>query len=75
MASIAEQQHRLAVMQVGVVDFHRVEIVTLGDDEVLPAIVVVIEESRAPTGMLHSEAAETAAEAGIREAGISVVLI
>src|SRR5690242_14250278 len=44
-ADVTRQQHRLPVMELRVDAFYRVEIVPLRDQQVLPAVVVIIEES------------------------------
>src|SRR5689334_7571323 len=55
-AGVAEKKHRLAVVQIGVAELDGVEVVALGDEQVFPAVVVVIQEADAPAGVRHGGA-------------------
>jgi len=62
-------------VKVGVVQLNRVEIMALGDEEILPAIIIIVEKADAPAGMLHSGARQAGTEAGIRKRGVAIVLV
>src|SRR4029077_15227972 len=72
-AHIAEEQHRLAVVKGGIIQLNSVEIMSLGDEKIFPAIIVIVEEAHPPAGMLHGGAREASTEAGIRKRGIAIV--
>src|SRR4029077_5506479 len=46
---IAGEQGRFTVMQIGVVQLDRVEIMALCDKEILPSIVIEVEKADSPT--------------------------
>src|SRR4029077_2732075 len=47
----------------------------LRDQEIFPAVIVVIKETIAPAGVRHGDTANTGKQSGIREGGIAVALI
>src|ERR1700722_4144423 len=72
---IAEQEKRLAIAEIGIAELDSVEIVALGNQEVLPAVIVVVEKNGNPAGVRHADLSQTGGEAGIVEGAIAIVLI
>lgn len=62
-------------MKIGIIDLDGVQIMALRDQEILPAIIVVVKEAVAPAGVGHADAANPGDLTGIREGAIAVVLI
>src|SRR5207249_8225895 len=62
-------------MQIGIAQLDGVEVVALGDEEIFPAIVVIVEETDAPPRVGHGEAGDTGSEAGVSKSGVAIVLV
>src|SRR5690242_3069534 len=62
-------------MQIGIRQFNRIEVMPLSDQQVFPAVVVIIDETRSPTGMGQRDWSEADRLARVREGAISAVLI
>src|SRR5579859_1700520 len=62
-------------MQIRIRQFNRIEVMPLSDQQVFPAVVVVIEETHSPTGMGQRDWSEADRLARVREGAISAVLI
>jgi len=62
-------------VEIGITQLDGVEVVALSDEEILPAVVVVVEEADAPSGMRHSGASNAGSETGIGESGVRIVLV
>src|SRR6202022_476937 len=75
VAGVTDQKHWLAIVKIGIVDLHSIEIVALGNDEIFPAVIVIIEEASAPAGVKHGDAAQTRTEAGVGETSVATVLV
>src|ERR1700737_2559014 len=75
VAGVTDQKHWLAIVKIGIVDLHSVEIVALGNDEIFPAVIVIVEEASAPARVKHGDAAEAGAEACVDEACVATVLV
>ncbi len=53
----------------------RVQIVTLSDQKILPAIVVVIKKTHTPAGMLQGHASDSGRIAVVSEGAVAIVAI
>src|SRR3981189_3380676 len=50
-AVISGQQHRFAIAKLRCLQFYGIEIMSLSDDEILPAVIVIVDEADAPARM------------------------
>ena len=75
LSRISEEQHWFAVSQAWIGQFDGVEIVSLSDQKVFPAVVIVIEEPDSPSGMTECHLADPGSRAGVGEGAVAVVLI
>ena len=62
-------------MEIGIAELDGVKIVALGDQEILPTVIVVVEEANAPSGVGHGDASDTGREAVVGESRVAVVLV
>src|SRR5207249_8309283 len=72
---VAQKKHGFAVMEIGIADLDGVKIVALGDQEILPTVIVVVEEAYAPSGVGHGDASDAGREAVVGESRVAVVLV
>src|SRR5271165_1949280 len=75
LSSVSGEHHWFLVTKVWKSKLNRIQVVSLGDEEILPTIVVVIQESHAPTGMLHAHEAESGGIAVVVESAVAIVSI
>src|SRR5437762_6225331 len=61
-AGVAQKKHGFAVMEIGIAELDGVKIVALGDQEILPTVIVVVEEAYAPSGVGHGDASDAGRE-------------
>src|SRR5438105_14204540 len=62
-------------MQIGIAQLDGVEVVALGDEEIFPAIVVIVEETGAPPRVGHGEAGDTGSEAGVSKSAVAIGVV
>src|SRR5205814_3562287 len=70
---IAQQEGRLHVLQIRRSQLNRVHHVALCDKEILPTIIVIVEEMRAPTGKAQGRATEPRCIGYITEGTVTIV--
>src|SRR5215472_3779688 len=73
MPGISCQQHGFAVMQMRVLEFNGVDIVSLRDQQVLPPVIVVVHETKAPARMQTGHPSKAGGKTRISKAAIAVV--
>src|SRR5215475_11269588 len=56
------ENHGFAIPQVGRSQLHRIKIVALRDQQILPAVIVIINEANPPAGMRHGYLSESRAD-------------
>src|SRR4051812_37686459 len=73
--AVVVQQHQwLAITKLRITELDRIEIMTLGDDQVLPAVVVVVEETSTPTGVQHADVSQIGVVCRVCKCGVTSVL-
>ena len=74
VTGVSCQQHGFAVAQLWISQLHRVENVALRYQQILPAIVVIIEEAHAPAGMQQRHASEAGTVRNVTKGSVAIVL-
>src|SRR5262249_33750896 len=67
MPGIAHEQHRFAIAQIRIGQLDGIEVMPLGDEKVLPAIVIVVEKSQPPSRVRQSYGSDSLGLAGVGE--------
>src|ERR1700687_609116 len=74
-AGVSGKDHGLSVSKVWKGELDRIQIVSLGDEQILPTIVIVVQKTHAPTGMLHAHETDSRRVAVVFESAIPIVSI
>src|SRR5215469_11729838 len=67
MSGIAQEQHGFAIAQIRIGQLDGIEVMPLGDEKVLPAIIIVVEKSETPSRVRQSDRPDSLGLAGVGE--------
>src|SRR5215469_15310071 len=67
MSGIAQEQHRFAIVQIRICQLDGIEVMPLGDEKVLPAVVIVVKKPETPSRVRQSDRADSLGLAGVGE--------